>query len=38
MVIKMIIAQKYERPSKHGKWDIHKLKYSLNSGRFELED
>ncbi len=33
---KMIVAQKYERPSTHGKWDIHKFKYSSDSKRFEL--
>lgn len=35
---KMIIAQKYESPSAHGKWDIHKLIYSNESNRFEMMD
>jgi beta-lactamase superfamily II metal-dependent hydrolase len=33
---RMIIAQKYEKPSAYGKWDIHELKYSPQTGRFEL--
>jgi len=35
---KMIIAQKLERPSKDGKWDIHELVYSPVTKRFELEE
>jgi len=32
----MIIAQKLERSSVSGKWDIQKLKYDNRTGRFEL--
>ena len=35
---KMILAQKYERPSTHGKWDIHQLEYSEQTKRFELTE
>jgi len=35
---KMIIAQKLERPSKDGKWDVHELIYSTVTKRFELEE
>lgn len=35
---KMIIAQKYEVPSAHGKWDIQELAYSEDTKRFELVD
>ncbi len=34
----MIIAQKLESPASYGKWDIHRLEYSEESGRFELVD
>ena len=34
---RMIIAQKYEVPSAHGKWDIHCLEYSTETKRFELK-
>lgn len=34
----MIIAQKLESPASYGKWDIHKLEFSKESGRFELEE
>jgi len=33
---RMIIAQKYEVPASHGKWDIHQLEYSDDTERFEL--
>lgn len=32
----MIIAQKLERASGSGKWDIHQLEYSTKTNRFEL--
>jgi beta-lactamase superfamily II metal-dependent hydrolase len=35
---RMILAQKYETPSSSGKWDIHELKYSGTSKRFESQD
>jgi len=35
---KMIIAQKYERDSASGKWDIHQLEYSEATKRFELKE
>jgi beta-lactamase superfamily II metal-dependent hydrolase len=35
---RMILAQKYERDSPHGKWDIHELEYSEASKRFELKE
>ena len=35
---RMIIAQKYEKPANSGKWDIHKLEYSNDTGRFEVID
>lgn len=35
---RMIVAQKYETPASHGKWDIHKLKYSYYSKRFNSRD
>ncbi|WP_435182337.1 ComEC/Rec2 family competence protein [Cellulophaga omnivescoria] len=34
---RMIIAQKLERNAGHSKWDIHKLKYSKTTKRFEQE-
>lgn len=34
---RMIIAQKYEKPATHGKWDIQKLVYSEETQRFELQ-
>ncbi len=34
---RMIIAQKYERPAHYGKWDIHELVYSDETGRFEQD-
>ncbi len=33
---KLIIAQKYEVSSAHGKWDIQELEYSETTKRFEL--
>ncbi len=35
---KMIIAQKYERKTASGKWDIHMLEYSEATQRFELKE
>jgi beta-lactamase superfamily II metal-dependent hydrolase len=35
---KMIIAQKYERETASGKWDIHMLEYSEDTKRFELKE
>ena len=35
---KMIIAQKYERETASGKWDIHMLEYSEVTKRFELKE
>ena len=35
---KMIIAQKYERETASGKWDIHMLEYSEETKRFELKE